>query len=581
MVGVVIANPLVYTDQRDLPAATGYRGVRSLAQETGKALIDQQGGPRINAVANPSPTHSVMFHGTFYSDYFNRVYIIPAVLSLIDPQIGQPNKYQFWNTNFFDLNVTQVVGTNSTGLTLDLEIPFLVGGIKLRASNIIVEPDAPNEEIANYAFSFENGDKSYWTVNILKTNLLALSPEVPILEKLAWKTIVDMATDGTEQRTTLTQFTRVSHDVTFLANEDADIKTLQEQMATQVNNTFSYPLWAEQTRLLDDIGEGGINLVIDLSKFDVQAGDQLYFLGADETFSETVRVDQVGQDGFTVTLQSGVLNPWTQDDRLFRMTTVRMQEKPKFDVAPFGWAEGKVTLRFTEFRTLFSGPTVAFQEIGKDDKLPDRVLTALVYTLDSVPILNGRPIITDETVSTEYDWKIEVQDYDIGTFSYLTDLKASKPTYDRKYYNRYLYHKFYWNWLLEYMHGQRRPVWLPTFMNEIGPDIDVLSGSTILTTSEKYFNHYPLESGWRGVWIAYKDGYLARKITDVSTDSAGHTVISLDKAVPDDFPAQGPWDVGFLILARQATDEVQREWHAAYNFLSTSFIATSSTPEIT
>ena len=580
MVGVIIANPLVYTDQRDLPAATGYRGVRSLAQETGKALIDQQGGPRINAAANPSPTHGIMFHGTFYSDYFNRVYIIPAVLSLIDPQIGQPNKYQFWNTNFFDLNVTQVVGTNSTGLTLDLEIPFLVGGIKLRASNIIVEPDAPNEEIANYVFSFENGDKSYWTVNVLKTNLLALSPEVPINEKLTWKTIVDMATDGTEQRTTLTQFTRISHEVNFLAIEDADIKTLNEQMASQVNNTFSYPLWTEQTRLLDDVVQGGTNLQIDLANFDVQPGDQLYFLGADETFTETVRVQIVSQDGITATLQSGVLHPWTTEDRLYRVTTARMQEKPKLDVAPFGWAQAKVTLRFTEFRTLFPGQTNSY-EVLKDDYLSDRILVGTVYTLHGVPVLHARPIITDDTVSTEFDWKIEVQDYDIGTFSYLTDLRAPRPIYERKYYNRYIFQKLYWNWLLEYMHGQRRPVWLPTFMNEIGPDIDTLSGSTILTTSEKFFNHYPIESGFRGVYIAYKNGYLAREITDVSTDNAGHTVISLDKAVPDDFPPQGPWDVSFLILARQATDEVQREWHAAYNFLSTSFVATSSTPEIT
>ena len=579
MTTVVLVNATEFVGTTNLPSAQGNRGVNSTAAEASSAIIDQLAQQKVNVSPTENPNHSVAFQKGFYGDYFNRVYVIPPVLSLIDPVLGAANKFVFWNTHFDIVSITNIAASDNDGLTTDITLPLQLGAIKLTSANIFVDDAAPNEEDAHYKFTLSSGDYSLWTVSLLRTNLLAVSPETPVVEVLKWKTAVDAARDGTEQRSTISQFTRIEYQVNYLFLEDADQKTFYEQLTTQLNGSFSYPIWTEQTRLLAVAPEGEANIQIDTSKFDVQAGDQLYFLGADETKTESVKVFNIAQDGVTVVLQSGLLSVWTPDDRIFRVTTVKIQDKPSMNRGAYGYSEAKITLRQMEFRDLYS-PGIAPVEIARTTEIGDRVLTGDVFTLDTIPIVHARPIVDGES-KIDFDWSFDIIDYDIGTFDFLTDRQIASVVYDRKFYCKNLLQKFYWNWMLTWMHGQRRPVWLPTWENDVGPDVFTLAGSTLVTVSEKFAAHYPNDNSHRGLWIAYKDGHIARRIVEIGTDSTGHTVIALDTAIPDDFPQVGPYDIGFLILARQATDEVQREWHPAYNFLSTSFVSTKTTPEIT
>lgn len=515
----------------------------------------------------------------FFGDYFSRVYIIPSLLSLIDPSIGTPNQFFIWNTNFGTVSVTAIDGTDDTGLTINADLPLALGGIKLTTASITVGDDAPDSESAVYEFTISDGNVIRWLVDILRTNLLSIAPDRPVTEVMKWKTVVDAAEDGTEQRSTLTSFARIEHQVDFLMTTDADAKELFEQFATQATETFSYPLWCEPTRLLAAVAPGDGTLQLDTTMFDLQPGDQLFFITTDETISESVRVQTINVDGVTVTLAAGFINAWTLDDPVYRVTTVILQDKPQISRPPFGYIEAKVTLRQTEFRDLFA-PGITPTEAAKADVIGDRILDGTLHTLQSVPILHARPIVDSENAEA-FDWNFEIIDYDIGAFMQVTNRAVAAVTWPRKYYSTQLIQKFYWNYILNWCHGQRRPVWLPTWMNEIGPEVFDIAGNTILTNSEKFANHYPNDNAFGGVWIAYNGGWIARRIIEIGTDGDGHSIISLDTAVPDDFPTDGPWEVSFLILARQATDEVQREWYPFYNFLTTSFVGTKTTPELT
>ena len=409
------------------------------------------------------------------------------------------------------------------------------------------------------------------------SNLLAVAPENPIIETLKWKTDVMSAKDGTEQRVTTVQFARSEHAVKFVMNDDTDLNTFYNQLMTLAEGEFDYPLWQTPIYMGQDLAVDGTTTLIDTTVYDIQAGDTLLFC---DRYQKTIEIATVLSITGTnlITLAAGVANNWSMGDPLYRVTTCYLPVKPEISRPPFGYIDVAMTLRITEFRQLFTG-MVAAQEIAKDDVLPDRVLSASVYTLLSLPIVHARPIITNDELKETFDWNIDVIDFDTGAFEYFTLRPLGQVNMERKFYLKNALQKNYWNWVLNWCHGQRRAVWVPTWEDEIGPQVLSLAGSTITTVDESFFDSYgdASENSHRGVWITDPTTgmWIARYMTTVAKDGQGHTIIVLNEAMPDGFPINPEnLQIGFLIQCRQGTDEVQLEHHSLYSFKSTSYTST-------
>lgn len=523
-------------------------------------------------------TTITMYSAGFYGDYYNRVFLIPPTMTLVDPAVNSPNRFYFWSTFEADITLASISGINNTGLSFDpaTAVGLNIRGIKLTQGNLLVGVDAPSHEDAVYTFGFSNSYSATWHVSLIRTNLLAVPPDTSITETLKWKTDVIPGQGGTEQRISLTQFPRIEHALTYTFLDDSEILAIYEQYVATAPGLFAYPLWAEQTRLMVDAPAGSTTLQIDTTKFDLVAGDSIYL--ENDSQAEQIRIDSISPlDHTTCTLTAGIQNSWTKRDHLYRITQVRLPAKTELQRFPWGHVESKPTLRFTEFRDLFSADA-ATVEIGQATLLGDRVLTTSIYTLSGIPILHARPIV-DASIKEGFDWNFEVMDFDTGAFDYLTNRNAVQPSLDRKFYIKNRDQKFYWNWILKWLHGQRKPVWLPTWVEDFGDTILSVTGHTVIVSGEKYLAHYPADSPYRGIWFTWNGQWFPRAITDVSSSGDGNTQITLSADVPVGFPTTPPYDAGFMILARQATDEVQRELHPAYSFLTTSFIGTKATPE--
>lgn len=550
---VLVTNSVAYDRDEVLPTSAG-------------ALVD----PDITAY----PSALVMYTAGFYGDYYNHIFVIPATLSLIDPAIDAPNKFFFWSTYFDDTDLSSITSDNDLGLTLSFTTGLELKAIKLTQVSIAAGEDTPEAENAHYLFGFTNGGSTRWIVELVKTNLLAVPPETPITEVLHWKTDVIAAQDGTEQRIGAMQFARIVHQATYLFLEDSEHATLYDQMFSKLNGVFSYPIWSDQTRLLEAIDAGALNLQIDTSVFDLQDGDSIY-LDNENGISEQVRVSTVS--GTTATLSTGTQNAWSTDDHIYRVTQAKLPAKPSYQRSSWAKIDMKVDITFTDFRDLFSADAIT-QELVQATIFGDRVLTRTIYTLNGIPVLHGRPYVDSDETET-FDWNFEVIDFDIGALDQLTNRLNAQVSYDRKFIVKNLNQKFYWNWVLKWMHGQRKPVWLPTWFADFGDTILEITGSTIKVQGQQFLNHYTADSSNRGVWIAYEGGWFARAILTITGDGSGNTIIGLNLDVPSGFPTSPPYDVGFMILARQATDEVQREIRPAYSMITTSFIGTKDSPE--
>lgn len=537
---------------------------------TKSSLVDQS--------ISSYPDSFVMYMSGFYGDYYNHVYIIPAALTLVNPVIGFGNKFLFWSTYFTDITLSTIVGINDLGLSFGVGggDVLTIEGIKLTADTIIVGNTAPEEEIARYTFTYSNGDFTPWIVNLIRTNFVGVPPETPILEILKWKTDIIGAKDGTEQRIATMQFPRIEHQVNYLFFDDGEQNTIYDLLTASATNIFTYPLWAEQRRLLAKAFSGTPTLLLDTANFDIQEGDTVY-LDDERGHVEQAQIVSISIDGITCSLAAGLQYDWTIHDHVYRLTEVRFPAKPELQRFPYNRLESKMTLRFTEFRDLFSAD-VSTLELGTEDLLTDRALTRIVNTLNGIPVINTRPIV-DNSIKETFDWNFEVIDFETGAFDYATNQTMADVTYERKFLIRGLTQKFYWNWILKWLHGQRRPVWLPTWKNELGTQITTVSGHTVIIPGTQYLTQFPGDSSHRGIWFSYNGQWFPRAITDVSANGDGDTQITLSTNVPAGFPGVGPYEAGFLILARQGTDEVQKELHPFYSMLSTSFTGTKTSPE--
>lgn len=572
---LLITTPEFAVPAYSSPIAAPVLAVSHVAYDVDGFFIDA--GDLIDPDISVLPDGAPMYTASYFGDYYNHIYVIPVILSLIDPPLDHPNKFLFWSTYFADATISGIVGTTDAGLTLSFNIGEPIGGIKLTVESISVGSEAPAQETAHYEFTLDNGGSTPWTVTLVETNLLAVPPETPVTELLKWKTDVISANDGTEQRIGAQQLARRVHQNNYLFLDDDEYQTIYDQLFVKLASTLSYPIWTEPTKLMLAVIAGDTVIQIDVTQFDVQNGDALFLDNEDGT-TEQVKVNTV--IGNLVTLSAGLINAWDPTNKVYRIAQVILPPKPALDRSPWAKISMKVDVTLLDFRTLFSG-SVAPVEVGQETLLTDRSLTTTVPTLSGIPIINARPIITsDEGYKETFDWHFEISDYDIGTVAQLTTRYNAQVTYDRKFLTKNRTQRFYWNWMMEWMHGQRRPVWLPSWFGDFNTKVLLVSGPTVKLSGVDFLEHYIVESSNRGMWFTYNGGWFGRGIIAINASDDGNTLVTLSGPVPAAYPETGPFeDIGWLILARQASDEVQREIYPAYSMISTTFIGTKDSPE--
>lgn len=559
---------------------------------TPEPILDWR-GHRVHAVDTPTagdkgtlgteaisayPDREHQFVSSAYGAYYNRVFAIPARLILIDPPEGYENAFFLWNANFAPVTLAAIDADADTGIVPSFTVGLTLADLELYPANVIVTPAAPLSQETIYNLDFGVGGVTRFEVSLLRTNLLIVPPERPIMETLRWKTDVMTARDGTEQRVSLMQYPRLELDFKIIFQDQDEQDRIFRQFYAKAAQAFSVPLWQKPYKLLSDALAGFSQLEIDTSLYDIAADDTLYLM-KNNGLMETVRVQAIELDGITVTLYSTLQNTFTTDDKVYRGTTVMVPEKPSRKLGSYGHVEANMLLKGTEFRELFYGPATT-QATTESTVLPDRVVSDVVYTMNDLPILHARPVLKDDTLADEdFDWKFEIIDYEVGAFERVTGQSNAQVTRPRSFLIKNRTQEYYYNYILNHAHGQRRALWVPTWGNELGIsgtfELQTVAGDTLTITGEEFVAEFSKTQSHRGVWMKYGDGWIARRIIDVFADGAGDTVVKLETEVPVDFPPVGPYDdIGFLVLSRLGSDEVQFERYPAYSFLTATFAST-------
>ncbi len=568
--------PVVVYDAYGRPyAAPTLTNEHRVALVGGPAAMSE--GALVGGIAVAYDPASIGLLTSFYGTFYNRVHVIPRIMALVDPDEGVGNTFYLWNAYLDSVTLSNIIRADDDGLELSFDVGFELGELELKEVSIIVTPAAPVAVIADYQFAFDNGGVSPFTVDLLRTNLLLVAPEVPVGETLSWKTDVLTARDGSEQRFSIRQIARQTLSYKVIYEDKRQEREVYQQFFARGNEAFSVPVWHAPMKLMADAAVDDTQILIDTVAYDVRPEDQIYIEHDDGTY-EIVRVQQIQPDLQTVVLYGSLLGTVSKKQRIYRVTTVNLPAKPSLRRGAFQHLETTLELRVIQDRDLFTGDAAAV-EVGQDVQLRDRIISSSVYTLGGVPIMHARPLITSGTVEDSFDWNFEIVDYDTGPVEQITAFDFAKVTYERTFYSKYAYQRFFLSYVMNYMHGQRKPVWLPTWQEELSPRVSTLIGNIMTISDEQFANDFPAHTSHRGLWIRWTQGWLARRIVAVSKDGDGNSIVEIEPPMPIDFPATPPYQVGHLVLARLGSDEVEIEHRAAYSLYSMSFTSTKTTDE--
>ncbi len=534
-------------------------------------------GPLSTPAHDAYPDRGYRYVGSFFASYYNRVHVVPRTMALVDPTIGEANSFFLWNAYLAPVELTGIVEANATGLELSFAAGLQLADLEIKEVFVTVTPAAPVAANATYQFFFDNGSITPFIIDLLRTNLLLVAPENPVNEKLSWKTDVMTARDGTEQRFGLRQIARQVLTYKVIYENVEQERQVYEQFFAKGAEAFSVPIWHLPMRLLADAELGATQVEIDTAQYDIRPEDQLYIEHEDGETYEIVRVQQVQSNGTTVSLYTALLASMNTRQRFYRIAVVNLPAKPSLRRGAYQHVESNLDLRVVEDRDIFVG-NAATVEVTETLQLRDRVIAPLVYTLGGVPVINARPLVKSQIEET-FDWNFEITDYETGVVDQYTPRDAAMVLVDRMFHTKYAYQRFFFNYVMNYMHGQRKPVWLPTWQEELNDRITGMVGNIITIGDEQFYANFPAGSSHRGLWIRHTAGWLARRIVAVTRDGEGNSLVEIEPALPIDFPTSPPYQVGFLTLSRLGSDEVDLEHRAAYSLINMTFATTFSTDE--
>ena len=515
------------------------------------------------------------FYPAFWGDYFNRVYAVPATLNLIDPPLDSPNAFALFNANIYEVNLSDTTIPDGTGLEVDFT-SLTLKAIGIKTVGLIVTPAAPLAEKTSLTFTWDDDSETPLAVFLSRTSLIAQIPEQPLNVTYSWKTVIDTAKDGTESRSSIRAVHRVSYDTTIIFQDEDEQNLFYRQLMVKGKNPITFPIWDQPIKLLTDARAGDASLDINLSRYDVQNDDTLIMLQLDGTY-EVVTVLETNTTFNTASLYSTLTKDFSKSVAFYRLQSALLPQNPQLDRGAINDLQTQLTITLTDARYLFLG-NADTQEITKTLVLGDRIITDVVYTLSGVPVLHARPIVRQSLQET-FNWNYEVVDYDTGVITQTSYYTEAKVSFAREYLSRYYYQEHYLNFLMDYMHGQRKPIWLPTWQNEVGDQILSVAADTLNLAGVTFADEFPVTSSHRGLWIEYNGGWIARQITDVYADG-DTTVVKITPSLPDDFPITGPYKMGFLVLCRMGSDDVKIERSPLYSFFTYTFTSTAYTDSL-
>jgi len=377
--------------------------------------------------------------------------------------------------------------------------------------------------------------------------IFAYPPRIKIRESLECLTNIITPTDGigSEQRIALRSMPRQSFTYSIPLMNEKQQSRFEAVMFGNQKSTWDLPIWVEKILHTATITAGDMVITVDTTTADFR-NDGYVIIWKSLTEYEKVLIDTVNAG--SLTLSAAVVSTYTGNKFIMPCRTANVVgiARRKNDEVPFSIAQ--VTFAVKD-NILLSG-YVADQEYA-DDASP----------AEDLPIIITGSVIGMQNKEYSSDSDSMLQDYNTGDFDYFSDSEFNLIVQNWTFYNNTRAKCWDFRLFLHSLLGRRGTCWMPTYREDLIQIETIGAADTeIQVENIELADNMGLNDLRTHLAFIFTDGtILPRKIEDISENTAGYDVVTIDSALGLEVES-GDCIISFLDLCRQASDVINIDW---------------------
>ncbi len=494
---------------------------------------------------------------TQYQDYHLRLWVIPGVLNLSNPQLNTNIPFRLWNTWTDTETVSAVLVMGSAVLTFDIGPGTQFRDAEYREGNFQIGPGEPSID-ALVRFVTENLSGELAIIAAI-SDTFNLIPDVPVRE--AWEFRTDILTNyrGQEQRIALRRYPRISQefDVEIINQRQRREQYLLLRKNIVVQSLIAFYQYA--TVVTDVTLIGGTKIFFDPIRSNVRVDE---FLVCVNTTTEAVfigKITQIDVDGAVVNTSVG--------EQIDTRTWVAMPAYNCVVADGSGISMNQVTGKLSIKAETFSEPTLLRPGA-----------TRVIGTFDGIPFLDRRPLIP---AVENFEYRREIIDNETGA----RDLNSRDFHPRVSGSRRFTVQRVgdpdemdYWRSLFDTTRGAQKSFLLSTYF----PDLTLVDGQTplglgissFLVNEGQAVGIFCIYETWKRIQIEFAGGLRTQHtITSFTLEVDGSATLNFSPALPSSAAYTVPTLISFLMRVR-SVDRVAWEHYANYSEVSFGIVTT-------
>ena len=485
---------------------------------------------------------------SFLDDYYNRVHILPGVLSLGNLLSSQSREVEVWSAYFEPQLLSDIEAVGDDGITLQgpEDPPTSFAELESRLYSLSISTNGSPVIDAHYTFNFEL-DTPELVITGRRVVVWPFIPQTKHKEMLEWKTDI-LPSFNSEQRLALRAAPRQSFSYQFYFDPKQFSKA--KAIATQwAHRVYGIPVWSEATRL-GSLSQGITEILMDTSFADYRANDIILIWSSD--------TDYLAAENLSVLA-----------DRI----TLKLPLERSFTNAYVMPMRFSRTLQGIDFKR---GPNELIVANGTFQVSANADLGSAV----GYPQHRGKDVLTDHTIIVgDLSERISrsITAFDNGSGPISVDVNSNWITSSKSLSFDTLTRQARWaarRWIHS-RRGRQRGFWLPSWNQDLRILEDVGSSASALTVEPI---SYPLYYGVTDIMIQLKNGNrIFARVLSGAKNLDGNEVLTLDSQVGTSFAVADIDLACFMSHVRFNTDRVEINHDVAGRFAT--MIPAMETPE--
>lgn len=474
---------------------------------------------------------------SYFDDYYNRIHIAPASLTLGNVASEQVSSVSVWNAYLVTKSLDAIANVpEGIALTGQPATPINFTGLLELSWTVSVLINGPMSIDAAITWQFPAGNPV--TLNISGTRIVAFGWPVDwsngVTEQLTWLTDILRSDAGYEQRRALRLAPRINLEADVLVY-GAERQYFDHAMSGWSARTFVLPVWPQQQWLATAHSIGSAVIACDTANRNFRAGRLAILRGETAFDNETVEILSVASN--SLTLKRPLLKAWPKGTCLAPAVTAQLNALPQMIKRTDSVMRTHVTFNVTE-------------AVDYPESMP-----ATSYR--GFPVFEDKPDETND-LTHSHERLLQQLDNSTGIPLQLDTAKAAFWLYQYSFLTAGRAQQHNMRGLFYALRGAQKAVWIPTHSSDLTIKAAISAGSNILDIQWCGYARFAFgQMGRIDIRIQLRSGtVLYRRIISAVELNSSTERLGVDSNFIAPILATDVVMISYICLARLSNDSV-------------------------